>query len=603
MIILLTVLLMSIAVFVGRYETKDARSSIVDLVLPGEIKISPWINEDDGISYFFLPSYVNFDDIQILINVGEEITIDDRSFSNGDSLSGLTSDRIYMMICQNNKYNIEFRQSGNVATVFVSTATGSMDSIYKSKDHKEIAKITVIDESGNVDLNKTDLKIKGRGNVTWEKDKKPFAILFNEPETILGMKASSKWALMANGYDYSGIRNAIVLDTARNVGMYGTSEFEYVDLYLNGEYNGLYLICQTVDTIAERTDVDPEGLYLFTAEWYKRIAQVAYPLYAENDESIIDVRIPRKMSSDEKETAQSIINKVDTAIVGGSNKIDDIIDLDSWVKKYLIDEIFENYDSGVASSYFYTNIRETDPKIYAGPVWDYDNAIGMQNNHVGTTMMPEILFADQEYRSAQERILWYSELYSNPVFYNALVSCFEKDFLPQLNMLIEGGINELAQKINPAKRNDDFRWGTDSGEEYEYMIEFLSRRIRFLEEIWLKNKEYTEITYYYPGTNNAYRHVMVPKGSTLSSNPEIMDKFGESDKWYIDGTSEEYDFDLPVNDPIILVNISNNDPNKEKSLSIEVDKKLVAIGISIVSMFLVLLFIPLLYRALRKGVK
>ena len=49
-----------------------------------------------------------------------------------------------------------------------------------------------------------------------------------------------------------------------------------------------------------------------------------------------------------------------------------IIDLDSWIRRYLIDEISGNVDSDHASSYFYY----TDGLFYAGPVWDYDLAFG-----------------------------------------------------------------------------------------------------------------------------------------------------------------------------------------------------------------------------------
>lgn len=600
-IIILTVALTGIVVIIDKYFSR-AELKNVDLILQGNIKISPWTNEEDGNSYYFLPSYVKLEEIHLLIGEGNEITINDKLYHDGDNLSDLSINQSYVMRDQDNiRHNIRFLQSENISSVFVSTASGSMKNVLASKGNSEVIKVTVLDKDGNINLERTDSKIKGRGNSTWDQqEKKPFVFVFEEPVSVLGMGVSSKWAVLANAFDISEIRNAIVFDTAKEIGL-ETPDYKYVDLYLNGEYNGLYMICQSVDTFTERTDIDGDNYYLFTAEESRRIEEWGNVIYA-GDENLIDVRIPKELHQDEKEKADKIIKNVDTVIARGGN-IEDCIDLDSWVKKYLIDEIFENYDSGITSSYFYTRTRTSDSKLYAGPIWDYDNILGNRNAFAGATLNPEILYADQEYRAKDQHVLWYSKLCSNPVFYNALKDTFENVLLPQMEYLIEKGINDRANEISAAKKSNDIRWHIDTVDEYEYLTDFLSKRIGFLKNIWLNAAKYVEVTYY-NASNNIYKRIYVTKDNVLSDEPEVMAWFSGSDKWYCEGTDELYDFDFPVDNPVCLVNAPDSEAKKMKNQSETGDlkKKLALIGASLSAMLMALVFRKFVER-MRRGVR
>lgn len=605
-VVLLTAVIGGIAVFADRYEPPLVDYQLAELILPGNIKISPWTDEKNNISYYFIPSYVDFEEIQLSTDGKQGIKIGNTVFNDGDRLFGFKADQEYIMFDKDNiGHNIEFLQSGETATIFVSTITGSMDAIYKSKEKKEVAKITVLDKGGNVDFTSSETKIKGRGNSTWDALKRPFSIFLNEPKSLLGMGTSSKWVLLANSYDDSEIRNAMVFDMARKVGLPGTSEYEYVNLYLNGEYNGLYMICQSVDTFTERTDVDKEGLFLFSAELAGRKGEMKYTLYAEDNKAFIDVELPDKLSAEEIEVAEEIITEIDTVIKNGGNNIGEVIDLDSWVKKYLIDESFENIDSGIISSYFYKSTKDVNSKVFAGPIWDYDLILGNERMLLYSEGNPEVLFAKQDYRSSEERILWYSELYSNPVFYNEMVKTFKEDFLPYLEWLIQNGIYKYSQKISLAKSADDIRWGKDSPYKYEKIVEFLSKRVDFLKSIWLDNEEYVKVTHYTPGENCAFYIAYILKGHTLADNPEIMAEFSESDIWYVEGTDEEYDFTLPVNEDIVLVkpfiNVETGIKDKIKDFLSE-NNKFLEIGVSIGALVFAVLLLQLRKR-LKKGVR
>ncbi|WP_026494414.1 CotH kinase family protein [Butyrivibrio sp. WCD3002] len=453
-IIFLTSVLLSIALFVSTFESTETQDQTTNLILSDNITISPWHNEADDNYYYFLPSYADVEDLH---------------FSAGNTSGQKT----------------KLLKSENVSTIFINTATGSMKSILKSKKYREAAEITVIDENGNTVFSENNSRISGRGNYTWDNaEKKPFALLFSEPTSILGMAPSSKWALLSNPYDRSGIRNAIALDTAKNVGMDLTPEYKYVDLYLNGNYNGLYMLCQSPETFYERSDISRDNLFLFTAELPIRKKDADFPIISPLSQSLIDVRLPEVIRNEEKETAEKIISRIDYSVTTERNDIGDILDLDSWTKKYLIDEVFENYDSGLASSYFYVSDPDSGSKVYAGPIWDYDNIIGktLETNN------PEIMYAMNEYRSKSEKILWYHDLYTNPIFYNEMVNTFENSFVPQLEALIETDIETLLSSTQEARRNNDLRWNIDSSDSYDYLTNYLSKRLDFLKRTWLENE-------------------------------------------------------------------------------------------------------------------
>ncbi len=570
------------------------------LVLSDEEKIYPWYNEKDECFYYFVPSYADLSSSFFELDKNKEAIIDGEVYSGNREIDNLVYNTEYLMDYNNKQSKIIFAKSENVSTMYVATATNTMEAVLQSKSHKEVAKITVVDKCGKTDTVKTDAYIKGRGNTTWSSEKKPFSVIFSLPESILGMAQSSKWVLLANAVDYSGIRNAIVLDTAQKVGMDNTSEYAFVDLYLNGEYYGLYTLCQSAETFYERSEVDQDDSYLFTAEIKSRLSEVNYAIYDESDTSIIDVRNPKKLSFDEKNETQQIISQIKDAVTEGGSALESVIDIDSWVKKYLVDEIFENSDAGLSSSYFYTYTKDGSTKIYGGPIWDYDRSLGNPHCYLGAAANPECIFADHDYK-----ILWYSKLISDPYFHAKVINSFEKNFIPVLEALLDGGISDYSKDILSAKQNDDIRWNIDSSEEYYYLTEFLSRRLSFLKRIWLDNEDFVEIGYYTPNLSHIYIRGYLPRGTSVSSNPECLALFDQNHKWYIENTNEEYDFDSAVNENITLSMLedasSNNNSIKRIITLVSNNKKILLIIISMVG----LLLMPLVLRfffLFRKGV-
>jgi hypothetical protein len=100
-----------------------------------------------------------------------------------------------------------------------------------------------------------DIQIRGRGNYTWEHEKKPYKIKLDSKTDVLGMGANKHWVLIAEYMDPTHLRNEIIPGISQTLQMEYTAESRPVVLVFNGEYNGLYHISENVRLGSERIDI------------------------------------------------------------------------------------------------------------------------------------------------------------------------------------------------------------------------------------------------------------------------------------------------------------------------------------------------------------
>ncbi len=236
--------------------------------------------------------------------------------------------------------------------------------------------------------------IRLRGNYTQKAEKKAYRIRFNEKTSILGLKANKNWVLLADYYDQSSIRNYAALTLAKEFDSLDfTPTPNHVALIINGEFKGLYLLCERVDEEKGRCDIEVDNL-----DAYKN----SYPFLVCIDESSksglsegrdyfeiegflpVEIKYP---DYDERPQAgdpvfsyiEEYMNAVFTALKTGESvtvsfsskplSLEDLVDIDSLIDYYLINEIMFNCDNASKSIYAY---KEANGKLKFGPVWDFD---------------------------------------------------------------------------------------------------------------------------------------------------------------------------------------------------------------------------------------
>ena len=131
----------------------------------------------------------------------------------------------------------------SVPTFYLSTASGSMDAVNADKSVEEEGRYVFYSEEGKKDVSGR-CRIHGRGNSSWNSDKKQYSLNLASVRSVLGMEESEKFALIANHSDDSKLKNKAVFDLAAACGMPATPQNTYVNVYFNGIYNGLYLLAQ-----------------------------------------------------------------------------------------------------------------------------------------------------------------------------------------------------------------------------------------------------------------------------------------------------------------------------------------------------------------------
>ncbi len=216
--------------------------------------------------YVFLPSSAVFSETRLYIKGADTLVLssegaEDTAVHSGGSLSNVEEGQVYdSALYSRSGILIEggrmlFIKSRDTAAVYVRTESGGMENIYSDKDYREYGKIYIEDSDGSIEYMGDLNYIKGHGNTTWLEDKKSFGIMLHNPSDLFGMGVSYSWILMANCLDNTMFANTLVYNMAREAGMKYSPELHYADLYLNGEYNGLYQIAEKNEVGTERIDI------------------------------------------------------------------------------------------------------------------------------------------------------------------------------------------------------------------------------------------------------------------------------------------------------------------------------------------------------------
>ena len=129
-----------------------------------------------------------------------------------------------------------------------------------SKDEYVRASISISRCTEKYILDGISANIRARGNSTFTVGKKPFRIKFDKKQNLLGLNGGNKmknWVLMADYFDGSMLRTYATFNLAKVLleGKYYSSDCTPVEVYLNGNYNGVYLLCEQTQINKNRVDI------------------------------------------------------------------------------------------------------------------------------------------------------------------------------------------------------------------------------------------------------------------------------------------------------------------------------------------------------------
>lgn len=242
-------------------------------------------------------------------------------------------------------------------------------------------------------------RIKIRGNTSAYLEKKPYKIKLSSKVDLLASLiagrddgvnyAHKEWILLAGGDSLNQVIGSSVSDA---VGMHYTPAYSYVALYLNGNYMGLYILCESVsqgngsgDTQG-RLDVADDGFIVeYDAYWWNEDLYFTTPLssvfngamyytfkYPDSDDITAD--------SPEYKYIQEYISKFENALMVSDPSFYDYIDIESFAKWLLAHDFLATYDPAGSNIYFIKKDSTEDSKLIMALLWDFDSICVYQNS-------------------------------------------------------------------------------------------------------------------------------------------------------------------------------------------------------------------------------
>ncbi len=590
LIFLLLICTFAIALAVSAYAT-DVQPTIV---LDNGIELTPVDNK------FYLPAYADVTKLKFnFASSYETITYDDTVVTDGsviDVSSHAETDKISGSM---RYYKIKFKASGetlshtvsiykasSLPAIFIDTSISKQDFFYNEITDSD-AGIKLIYNDGTTYIDEASTETRVRGNTTNGNVKKPFQIKFDQKLNVMGMGKAKTWLLLANYLDQTYIRNSVMYNLAKDMGM-GACDFRNVDVYLNGEYQGVYLLCEKVNinqnrvNITELEDLNNElnptygatttvtsgglvdstilseykyvnnmvnppditGGYLIELDNNNKDKRSSFGSYfmtkTDFGENLYVIKSPEYCSKEQVEYIAGIFAEIEEAMASTNGKnskgkhYTEYIDIDSWAVAYIMAEYGRNYDAGSASIYFNKDIDRNGEfsKVVKGPLWDCDNTLGNIHNRGDAQ--------NQKTMWASNRTPW--NMLTRHADFNALVKeKFEKAYNLVYDYLDYGGfITEQLNDLGDSPHLDRLRWTTYDDTKWPLYQDGSIHWFQY------KYNSFPAYRYYKDGKNNTTDTAIGYLCVTMAERAEYL-----ADTWNIDSPRRErlYIDDIVVPEP------------------------------------------------------
>jgi len=288
--------------------------------------------------------------------------------------------------------------------------------------------------------------IEIRGHSSQMFDKKQYGIELRDKDgndldaSLLGLPAESDWVLNASYIDKSLIRNVLTYKLANDMGRYA-SRTRFFELVINGEYRGIYILQEKIKRGKNRVDIKKMNTSnnsgdALTGGYIVKIDRVdpgdkywtsPYASILGSSKSPVTYIYEYPKADDITIQQQNYIKDYITLFetLMNSNFFRDpfagyhsIIDLDSFVDYFLINEFSKNTDAYRLSTFLYKNRDSEGGKLVMGPIWDYDISFGLAD--YGDGYKPEGWQAYMHYDGLWSSPFWTTNLINETVFKNKL---------------------------------------------------------------------------------------------------------------------------------------------------------------------------------------
>jgi hypothetical protein len=347
------------------------------------------------------------------------------------------------------------------------------------------------------------IRIERRGNSTQRMAKRSYTLSVAEPQDLLGLPASKKWVLYGPYIDRSLIRNALAYSLYRQMGQPAPA-FRYLELVINNNYRGIYMLVEKVQLGMDRMVVPPlkqdstglHGAYLLEID--RNGIKSPYPLSNDSEFEHLYYSINQPKWARKNGYAKQLImdqyREFERRLFERKDYLE-VIDMDSFIDYLIITEFCKNVD-GYRLSTFLLNpdIADSIPRFRIGPIWDFNLTFGLSYLKEGHSAEGLVCQYDRTIP------FWWNTLFNEQRFRNRLITRYEQlrqGTLSEANVrqtmdstlsLFSGSMDNNFRKWEIFGVHDfwpNYHHTGSHDEEITLMSDWISDRFKFLDDHFL----------------------------------------------------------------------------------------------------------------------
>jgi hypothetical protein len=433
-----------------------------------------------------------------------------------------------------------------IPTIFIVTESGCMEFIHADMNNRERVEFLFVDEHGRVEYSGSG-DMNGRGNHTWQQPKRPynFRLEYGVRVPLFGLGEGRHWTLLANYMDLHRVRNIVSLNLARELGISHTSRIRPVDVFINGDYAGVFDLVErrSIDHAVNLTNLeestailnggdlsvfepagvheplpgtmkyfdipfdppDISGGYLLEVQFPRRY-MLEYSGFVTTRGMAVNLRAPGIATRNQVAYISEFFRQMEDAVYSetgynaAGRHFSEFLDIRSFAMLYILEEFLLNVDAGNSSFFMYKDsVRVGSGRIYAGPPWDYDLSLGTLGEAHGVNFRdPHLWWVNSGHMdfNPQTYLHLYAALWRHEIFRETVRELWQTEAAPIIRILV--GLEDANSALRPidsyiediyaSRQMDMLIWPMREYRRFygqtPYLTEFARERFLFLDSHW-----------------------------------------------------------------------------------------------------------------------
>lgn len=365
-----------------------------------------------------------------------------------------------------------------------SSSQGKIPTISITTENKEAvnSKDVYIPARMTIEANKefsAQIGIRGRGNTTWTYPKKPFKIKLHEKAGLLGLEPERRWVLLANYLDPSLMQNALAMELAHLLKMPYTNHIKPVDLWLNKEYLGSYVLTEQIEVQDNRVDIGENGILLSL----DTIIEADDPYFRSTSFNLpVQIKHPEIKNESQIDLIRSEFEELERLVKSNdfpANNYLDFFDAESMANYLMVYTLTCNEEiNHPKSTYLY---KSAGGKFHMGPIWDFDWAFSFEQNGIHYANPNRPLFWER----ATSGKVFFQRIASDPAIKKLMKEKWQNFRKQDFNKLLLF-VDDYSNKIADSRREDFKKWGRGNPNfnvEKENLKNWLKLRAVYMDEL------------------------------------------------------------------------------------------------------------------------